>query len=70
MTEPDVFAKAIALKPGEILELSKDEARTFFHWRMPDGDVMRAEAEVLGFLRVQDLKMDRNELCHCWRICK
>lgn len=66
----DVFAKCLSLAPGEVLELFGDDLRTFFHWRMPNGDTPRTDAEVLGFLSRYGLKMDRNEANHCWRICK
>lgn len=70
MTAPDVFAKCLSLKPGEILELRDEDERTFFNWRFPAGDQPRTAREVYGFLLTHDLKMDRNHERHCWRICK
>ena len=70
MSEPDVFGKCVVLKPGEILELSKEDVREFFYWRFPHGDEPRTTKVILGFLRMFDLKMDFNHERHCWRICK
>jgi hypothetical protein len=70
VTDPDVFAKCIALAPGEILDLRGEDEQTFFNWRFPAGDHPRTDIEVHGFLRAHDLKMDRNHERHCWRVWK